>query len=384
MSKPRITVIIPTRERCDVLEKSLRTVTAQDYDNLEIIVSDNFSGDATCEVVRAANDPRIRYLNTGKRLSMSHNWEFALSHVEDGWVSIIGDDDGLLPGCLTKISEVVRSFRVLAIRTKVCGYSWPSLTGKEFGLLRVPFGNGSEVRGTRRWLDLVLTARANYTDLPMLYNGGFVSMAVLKEIKGKTRAIYQSCIPDVYSAVAISSSIDRYVYLAEPVAINGASKHSTGSAQFKAEGGRDESPAKKFQSETNIPFHDDVPLMPDGSFPVSIQAFIYESYLQSAALRPGEDSPQHAEQLKLILATASRRHLAAVMQWGRLFADRHGLNFETVAGTAFRTRLLIKAKAQLKWPGPAWKEVGSREEPIRDVYEASLVAARICQKPRVK
>ena len=64
MPAPKITVIIPTRERCDVLESSLRTVTSQDYDNLEIIVSDNCSTDDTEGVVRRANDQRIRYVRT--------------------------------------------------------------------------------------------------------------------------------------------------------------------------------------------------------------------------------------------------------------------------------------------------------------------------------
>jgi len=64
----------PTRERSDVLEKSLITVTSQDYGNLEVIVSDNYSCDDTEDVVRSTNDARVKYINTGKRVSMSHNW----------------------------------------------------------------------------------------------------------------------------------------------------------------------------------------------------------------------------------------------------------------------------------------------------------------------
>jgi len=41
MSEPKITVIIPTRERCDVLGKTLETVLAQDYERVQVIVSDN-------------------------------------------------------------------------------------------------------------------------------------------------------------------------------------------------------------------------------------------------------------------------------------------------------------------------------------------------------
>ena len=57
---PKITVIIPTRERGDVLGSALASVTAQDYANLTILVSNNFSSDHTRAVVEENPDPRIR------------------------------------------------------------------------------------------------------------------------------------------------------------------------------------------------------------------------------------------------------------------------------------------------------------------------------------
>ena len=74
----RISIIIPTRERCDTLKYTLKTCLIQDDGNLDIIVSDNFSQDATKGVVQSFSDKRIQYINPGKRLSMSHHWEFAL------------------------------------------------------------------------------------------------------------------------------------------------------------------------------------------------------------------------------------------------------------------------------------------------------------------
>lgn len=74
----KITVIIPTRERGEVLAHALKTVLAQDYGDLHVLVSDNASTDGTRDIVHGSDDPRIRYVNTGKRLSMSRNWEFAL------------------------------------------------------------------------------------------------------------------------------------------------------------------------------------------------------------------------------------------------------------------------------------------------------------------
>ena len=97
-SAPKVSVVIPTRNRHDVLLHCLRTVVEQDHENLEIIVSDNASTPETRDVVESFKSPRMRYVNTGKPLSMSHNFEFALSHVTGDWISVLGDDDGLLPG----------------------------------------------------------------------------------------------------------------------------------------------------------------------------------------------------------------------------------------------------------------------------------------------
>ena len=234
MTRPKITVIIPTRERPDTLEMSLRTVTAQNYDNLEIIVSDNFSCDNTEAVVRRNQDPRIKYINTRKRVSMSHNYEFALSHVQEGWVAIIGDDDGLLPDCLEHVGEIIRNTGTRAIRTSCCNYRWPSTSGKSFGRLGVPLTSGIEVRNSKIWLNKLMNGKAWYTDLPCLYHGGFIDISAVRDIKKKTGSFYKSSQPDVYSGVAISNVVDSFVYSHEPFAINGNSHHSTGASFMSA------------------------------------------------------------------------------------------------------------------------------------------------------
>jgi hypothetical protein len=382
MTEPRMTVVIPTRERCDVLDKALRTVTVQDYENLEILVSDNYSRDRTEDVVRAANDKRIRYVNTGKRLSMSHNWEFALSHVSEGWVTIIGDDDGLLPGSLNKVAAIIRSTGVQAVRSSVCQYQWPSMTGTDFGRLSIPLGIGYQVRGSEAWLARVMNGQAGYSELPMLYNGGFVSVPVLQEIARKSGTVYRSCSPDIYSAIAVASAIGTYAYSREPLAVNGASSHSTGTASFSPPPQPNGSPVDKFRSEPNIPFHECIPLQHDGNYPLSIQVSVYESYLQSVCLRDAVAEDMHAQQLELILATPGA-HRRSVEEWGRIFAQKHGLKYEPIWR---RARLRGAALSLISLSGLKERvlnscSVGSRELPIRDVYEASACVAAIREAP---
>ena len=119
----KFTIIIPTRERADILIHAIASALAQDYSNLEVLVSDNASSDDTEELVSKFDDARVRYINTGKRVSMSHNWEFALDHVTEGWVTVLGDDDAILPGVLRSVNKVIDETGTLAIRSNGCGYS---------------------------------------------------------------------------------------------------------------------------------------------------------------------------------------------------------------------------------------------------------------------
>jgi glycosyltransferase involved in cell wall biosynthesis len=372
------TVVVPTRERADVLVHCLRTVVAQTYGNFRVIVSDNFSQDATRDIVESFGDPRIRYINTGRRLNMSDNWEFALGHVETGWVTIIGDDDGLLPNSLAQASEIIGATGVLAIRSSVCAYRWPSLTGEPFGQIRIPLQRGVEIRDSRHWLARAMDARASYPDLPMLYNGGFVDVSVLQTLKTRTGRFYRSAIPDVYTAVAIASLVDRYAYSRAPLAVNGASRHSTGTSQFSAGNRGQDSPASRFLTEQNMPFHADLPILADGHYPPSLQLLVYESWLQTAALRPDSEPTMHARQLELILATAGR-YRETMEAWGRLFAERHGLDYDAIRRRADRTKLWRR-------PSSIWRklarkrrvhEAGSAGAPIETVEAACRYAAEV-------
>lgn len=372
-----MTILIPTRERAAVLAHSLHSAVDQDYPNLEIIVCDNASVDDTRAVVDSFECERIRYVNPGKRLSMSRNWEFGLSHVRDGWVTILGDDDAILPGAIERAMEIARATGVKAIRSDGCDYRWPSMNRSRYGTLYVRQSTGYELRSTKIWLDKVLGAEAPYTSLPMLYNGGFIHTSVISAAREITGDFFRSMIPDVYSAMAIASVIDEYVYSYEPLAINGVSMHSSGSSFFHSVHGIDgvASPAMKFLAEDNIPFHPDLPLMENYKPPVSIQALVYEAYLQSLPLvKHRSPVATHACQAALILRTAGG-HQEHIVNWTRMFCALHRLPFPTeqtgseVPGLTFALRFWTSLRTR--------KVSGSSCSPLDNVFVASQLACKL-------
>jgi glycosyltransferase involved in cell wall biosynthesis len=380
MSNPKITVIIPTRQRGDVLEKALRTVMAQDYDNLEIIVSDNYSSDATEAIVRGAKDKRITYINTGTRISMSHNWEFALSRVSEGWVTILGDDDALLPSALSKISAIISSTDAHAIASDTCRYCWPGVNQHTYGRLNVPLRSGYEQRLSRTWVERALNAEVAYNQLPQIYTGGFVSFNVIKQIKQEHGVFFRSINPDIYSAMVVGSTIDRYIFSYEPFAISGLSKHSNGTSYFGGSTHTDRSPSKIFLSESNIALHRAIPLSADGTYPLSVHSYVYEAFLQAVdpTAAKQQTSPEH--QLELILATAGR-HKAAVYEWGQVYGKLHGLDYAAIESRARGRNFMLRLKLTPRhlWDVLNGYSLGSVGFPIKDVYQASLVAAAIRQ-----
>ena len=379
MHPEMFTIIIPTRDRADTLVHALRTVTMQDYAALEIIVSDNCSQDNTREVVEANDDARIVYVNTGQRLSMTHNWEFALAHARGSWIGYLGDDDGLLPGSIAAAAEIAEATGIELIRSRSAFYQWPSIPGRSSGTLTVPIGGRSGVKATGPALRRVLDGKHDYQNLPTIYNGGFVHRRAIDRSRGADGRFFHSQIPDLYSSIVLSALNDRYFWSSRPLAINGASRHSTGTSQFSTGADGDaQRAAKLFAAEPNIPLHHSVPCNDDGSIPRSIQALLLESYLQARAQHPALVPIDPAFQLNRILVSAGS-HEAELGRWAERFAAANAITLLApskmekrlrAAGRslsrAYMDRLLFPAK------GAAW---------IPNVHAASLVAGAALNNP---
>src|SRR5690606_1400221 len=60
---PRVTVAMPVYNGADYIERALDSLLAQDFEDFELIISDNGSTDGTDEIARryAERDPRISY-----------------------------------------------------------------------------------------------------------------------------------------------------------------------------------------------------------------------------------------------------------------------------------------------------------------------------------
>ena len=376
---PRFSIILPTRERAATLRHALATVTAQDFASLEIIVSDNCSTDDTAAVVAANPDPRIRYINTGSRLSMSHNWEFALGHARGEWVGFIGDDDGLLPGCLAAIDAIARAHDVELIRTQPGNFIWPSLSGGPGGHLTLPLGGQSGVRTCAPLLAAVLAGTEPYTALPTLYTGGFARRAAIDRCRDAQGRFFRSRIPDIYSAVVLSGTCSNLHVEARPWTINGASLASTGTACFTRSADPEQRKAAAvFAAEDNIPLHASVPENADGSLPRSLPALVFESYQQARAVQPGF-KPLDPAVLLAVFARTAGAHAAEIGDWLPRFAAANGIPVLPPLpppGTLSRARDLLRRAVMNRiiiYPDD--------QPPVSTIADACIVAGQLLAAP---
>jgi glycosyltransferase involved in cell wall biosynthesis len=107
VSSPVVTVAIPTLRRPGYLMETLTTVLEQSYANLQIIVSNDASGDETTEIMRSVNDPRILFLeNTGGQIGMIANWNRCVAAAKGKYFVLVGDDDRVGPQFVEAMVEV--------------------------------------------------------------------------------------------------------------------------------------------------------------------------------------------------------------------------------------------------------------------------------------
>ncbi len=277
MNLTKLHIIIPTLKRPDTLYWTLKTVLEQDYPNFDVLVSDNFSNDNTQDVVSSFNDDRLTYIKTKSKLSMSHHWEFALSHITDGYLTILGDDDGLLPGSLTKISKIIQRHQPPAIGWRFGNFNWKGLPP----YFMVPLGGCYRIVDAKKEIDTLFKKSVyNTIQFPSLY-GGFIKKDLIDKLKGKFGgAFFHSRIPDFFSGGIIAANVEKYIRLEYPITINATSKHSTGFATVSKTSEQNAFTDLKKNDASNIPFHPSLVFVRSNAIPIA------EAMLQVKKLEP--------------------------------------------------------------------------------------------------
>ncbi len=111
-ARPRVSVLIPSYNQARFLPQALDSVLEQDFQDMEICISDDHSGDASAEIIRgyAARDPRIQFVIQDQNLGMVENWNWCLRHAKGSYIKFLFGDDRLSrPWAIGKLVELLET-----------------------------------------------------------------------------------------------------------------------------------------------------------------------------------------------------------------------------------------------------------------------------------
>ena len=371
---PRFTVLIPTRDRCQTLGSAIRSCLAQDYTDLRIVVSDNCSTDDTSGLVASFDDPRLRYVRTPRRLSMTGNFEFSLSLVQDdSYIMHIGDDDGLIQDGVGQVSRIIGDTGTLAVNSAHAVYHWPSslYTGYANRLI-LPFGHGyCRVSGLEAARE-VIAFRRSYTFLPSTYTG-FVAKSVIDAVAaGQT--YYASITPDSYSGFANAGVLDTYIYARRPFAIAGLSGRSNGGSNLTS---GDSSEADRYLVENDLPTHKGVVYCSK-----SIPLVVAEAFLQARDRVPrlGVIDLDVIRLCRVALRDAAPENYALVRDAVATIAERRGLAVSVPVAPTFSQKLardVDRNRLRLRRLREGYRRIDARTYDIDDVAAAARLAREL-------
>jgi glycosyltransferase involved in cell wall biosynthesis len=277
MEPPRFSIVVPTRERTETLRHTLRTCLRQDFDDYEIVVSDNGRTSATRDLIRGLADPRVRCVSTPRPLAMSANFEHAVSHARGEYLLVVGDDDGLLPFCLREIDVLVRRTGARIVRWTPATYTWPTVAlAGQGNYLGIPLARHFRVADGREEVRKAV-GTWDYTGLPMLYINSAVHREVLDLIRARAGRVFGCRLPDVYSGFVLGYLSGQFLAVTVPLTVAGVSGRSTGvAALFRDQTGEVARDFGNLNAECGFFPHPHVPDLP--LFPV---APVAESFLRA-------------------------------------------------------------------------------------------------------
>jgi hypothetical protein len=118
--RPRVSVVVPTWNRADLLREALGSLVSQSLGEIEILVSDNGSTDHTADVVASIEDPRIAYLPLPENIGLHGNLNRCLSLGSAPYLAYLHDDDLYRPENLAqKVAFLDRHPEVGAVHSPV-------------------------------------------------------------------------------------------------------------------------------------------------------------------------------------------------------------------------------------------------------------------------
>ena len=112
---PRVSVVVPLYQKEHYVGRTVASVLAQTFTDFELVVLDNACTDASAEVVRGFDDPRVRLERNPETVPVTENFQRAVAHARAPLVKVLNADDLLAPTVLAEQVAVMDADPTLAL-----------------------------------------------------------------------------------------------------------------------------------------------------------------------------------------------------------------------------------------------------------------------------
>lgn len=202
---PKVSVIIGTCNRADMLPRAVASVLSQTHEDHELIIVDDRSTDDTPQVVASFRDPRIRSVRLGANGGVVCARNTGIRMARGEYVAFLDDDDECTPNRLTDQVSVLDSNPGVGLV-----YGWCEEVNDETGHCRVL---AQDTHRGRAAFDAALTGLSPVARMhfPMFRTDALRQVAALQEghVQVGEDAIRNALVTRVHDADVVERIVGR-------------------------------------------------------------------------------------------------------------------------------------------------------------------------------
>lgn len=220
----KISVVIPSRDRAPQLEHALRTVLEIADDALDIVVSGTAGGD-TQAMIDAIDDPRLAYAGHGAQATPRQRFETALQASTGDYVTVLGDDDGILGRQLPFLRRILAAEKpdVMTWTVSVCDWK-ARRNGKTTATMRLRpatlYGKTRQMDAARLRADLLSGNPGRIMPWPGIRHG-CVSREFMNAIRADDGPLFNGAHPELYFSCLAILKGGTFIHADHPFTISG-------------------------------------------------------------------------------------------------------------------------------------------------------------------
>lgn len=225
--------VIPTRNRADIAQASLRSVLAARGPDVRVLVSDNSTDPAEAQTLRAAcaelGDDSVSYVRPPGSLAMTDHWTWALEQAlrdpSIELVSYLTDRMILAPGELTHVLAALA-----AAPGQILSYNHEHINDLHDPVRVVPNEWSGRLLGVPSRALIQTAARGERSMATPRMLNSVVPRAVLDAVRQRFGSVFASVAPDFAFAFRSLATVEQIAFLDRPVLFEHSTRRSNGTS----------------------------------------------------------------------------------------------------------------------------------------------------------